>query len=98
MDPDEIEQLAGTITGAEYMQAVNLYGESAQLSLDQRERELKAMQVLIGERKLAEGTSWPGLFDGISPEQVSQLRDLYDAMPDGARAEYDRRYGRPEEI
>lgn len=67
-------------------------------SMDQRERWLEAMQVLLGNRKLTEGTSWPDLFYGLSPERVSQLRGLYDAISDGARAAYDRRYGRPEEI
>jgi hypothetical protein len=64
----------------------------------QRKRGLDAMQALIRNRKLSAGTTWHNLFDGLSPEHVSQLRDLYDALPDGARAEYDRRYGQPEDI
>lgn len=55
---------------------------------------LKATE-LIGDRKLSEPT-WADLFDGLTPDRAEQLRDLYDALPDGARAEYDRRYGYPE--
>lgn len=54
--------------------------------------------MLTANRQLTEGTSWADLFDSLQPGQVAELRGLYDAMPDGARAEYDRRYGRPEGI
>ena len=66
-------------------------------SRGQRKRWLEATQVLIGDRKFSE-PSWPGLVDGLSPERASRLRELYDALPDGALSKYDRRYGRPEEI
>ena len=49
--------------------------------------------MLIGDRKLTEGASWPRLFDGLTADRLEQLRDLYDALPHPARAEYDR--GRP---
>jgi hypothetical protein len=77
---------------------MSLFGEGVHISLDHRERTLKAMQVLIGDRKLTEGTGWPELFDDLSPERAEQLRELYDALPDRGRIEYDRRYGRPGEI
>jgi hypothetical protein len=54
--------------------------------------------VLTSNRKLTEGTSWSDLFNSLGPESASRLSGLYDAMPDGARAEYDCRYGRPQEI
>ncbi len=38
---------------------------------------------------------WADLFDSLAPERAVQLGTLYEALPDGARAEYDRRYGRP---
>ena len=67
-------------------------------SRDHRERWLKAMEVLIDGRKFDSPPSWPELFDGLRPESASQLRELYDVLEEPARAEYDRRYGRPEEI
>jgi hypothetical protein len=35
------------------------------------------MKVLTTGRDLSGGGSWADLFDGLSPEQVSQLRELY---------------------
>jgi hypothetical protein len=55
------------------------------------------VQILIGDRKLGEVT-WADLFNGLTPDRAEQLRDLYGALPDGARDEYDRRYGRPQNI
>jgi hypothetical protein len=101
MDPGKLAPLqeAGImITPAEREQAEGLYHASMLASMDQRERWLEAMQVLTSNRKLTGGTSWSDLFDSLGPEHASQLRGLYDAMPDGARAEYDRRHGRPKEI
>lgn len=99
MDPEKLAPLAAAgVTPAERRQADDLYLASMLASRDQRERWLKAMEVLIGGRKFDSPPRWPELFDGLSPEGASQLRGLYDAMPDGARAEYDHRYGLPEEI
>ncbi len=86
-----------TITPAERRQADELFLASMFAGFDQRDRLLDAMRVLIGGRKISAAASWPDLFDGLSPERVSQLRGFYDALPEGARAEYDRRYGHPEE-
>jgi len=83
------------ITPAERKQAEALFTASLEASLGHRERTLQAMQILIGERNLSGDPAWPHLFDRLTPERAEQLRDLYDALPDGARAEYDRRYGRP---
>ncbi len=101
MDPDKLTPLkdsGATIAAAEYGQAEQLYHASMLASMDQRERWLEAMQVLTSSRKLSESTSWSDLFDSLGPDGASQLRGLYDAIPDGARAEWDRRYGRPEEM
>jgi hypothetical protein len=101
LDPGKIEDLLAAETGvtlAEYQQAKDLYLASAIAGLDQQERKLKVFQVLTANRQLIEGTGWADLYDSLTAGQVTELRELYDAMPDGARAEYDRRYGRPEEI
>jgi len=96
MDPGELAKLAGAgITPDERRQAEDLFAASIAASLPQRERFAEAMRVLIGDRKLQEGTTWQDLFDSLTPERTAALRDLYDALPDGARAEWDNRYGRP---
>jgi hypothetical protein len=87
-------QEGGTrITASEKAAAEDLYLASRLASLDHRTRWLRAMEVLIGGRKFTTEPTWAELFDGLSPEGASELRDFYDAFPDGARAEYDRRYG-----
>jgi hypothetical protein len=99
MNPEKLAPLAAAgITPAECKQADDLYLASMLASRDQRERWLKAMEVLIGGRKFDSPPSWSELFDGLGPEGASQLRELYDVLEEPARAEYDRRYGRPEEI
>jgi hypothetical protein len=35
------------------------------------------------------------LFDDLTPERAARLGELYEALPEGARAEYDRRYEPP---
>ena len=101
MDPGKLAPLEASgirIAPAERKQADELYLACMLASFDQRECLLDAMKVLIGGRKLSAAASWSDLFDGLSPGRVSQLRDLYDTLPEGARAEYDRRYGHAEEI
>ncbi len=96
MDPGKLAPLEDLgITAAERRQAEALFAASLEAGLDQRKRKLQALHVLIGDRKL-DGASWADLFDGLTPDRAARLRDLYDALPDGARAEYDRRYGYPE--
>jgi hypothetical protein len=90
LDPGKIEDLLATGTGvtpAEYQQAKDLYLASAIAGLDQQERKLKVFQVLTANRQLTEGTGWDDLYDSLTADQVAELRELYDAMPDGARAE-----------
>ena len=62
---------------------------------DPPERDFQAVKLLIGERGLIGVAGWADLFDSLAPERAGQLGTLYDALPDGARAEYDRRYRRP---
>lgn len=100
MDPAPLLVLeeAGTgVTAAERAAAEDLYLNSMLASHDHRERWLRSMQVLFGDRKFDHDPTWAELFDGLSPEAASELRDLYDALSDGARAEYDRWHGAPGE-
>lgn len=99
MDPGQLAKIEETgITPAERRQAEDLFAASIEASLPRRQRFVEAMRVLICDRKLQDGTTWPELFDGLTPERAEVLRDLYDALPDGARAEWDARYGRPDGI
>jgi hypothetical protein len=94
MDPGRLAPLLAAgigITPAERKQADELYLASILASHDHRERWLRTVEILIGDRKFSSPPSWPELFDGLSREGAAELRDLYDAMSDGARAEYDRR-------
>lgn len=99
MDPAKLAPLEGTgITPAEREQAEELYAASMTASRGQRHRWLQPVKILTRNHDLTDAPSWSGLFDDLTPESAAELRDLYDALPDGARAEYDRRYGRPDTI
>ena len=104
--------LRSGVTTAEYVEAMNLYGGGATSvpglaeaeeavpasppAAEPAEPDFQAVKLLIGERGLIGVSGWADLFDSLAPERAAQLGTLYDALPDGARAEYDRRYGRPE--
>jgi hypothetical protein len=60
----------------------------------QRERQTRAWELLL-TRSYDEPPSWRQLFDELPETSVSQLGELYDALPEGAQAEYARRYGAP---
>jgi hypothetical protein len=89
------------ITQAERWQAEDLFLAAMLASMDHRSRRVETFEVLLADRSaarpLAATTTWAELFDDLTLERAARLRDLYDALPDGARAEYDRRYGRPDD-
>jgi hypothetical protein len=96
--------LRSGVTTAEYVEAMNLYGEGATSvpasaasppAAPPAEPDFQAVKLLVGDRGLTGVTGWADLFDSLAPERAAQLGALYDALPDGARAEYDRRYGHP---
>lgn len=90
------EKTGTGVSAAERTAAEDLYLASMlATSLDHRERRLQAMNLLLGDRKFSTEPGWAELFDGLSPDDAARLRDLYDALPDGDRAEYDRRYQPP---
>ena len=101
MDPGQLAPLyaAGIrITPAEQRQANQLFAASIEAGFNQRERFARAMEVLLDGRKFTTPPSSAQLFDGLTTKSVAELRDLYDALPTSCRAEYDSRYGRPDEI
>ena len=97
-DTARLEALARTgVTQAELSQAENLVAASLQADHDQLDRQEEVWRIL-GAREWPSPPTWQQLFDDLTPERAARLRELYDALPDGARAEYDRRYGHPEDI
>jgi hypothetical protein len=97
MDLAKLAPLAETgITPAERRQAEDLWLASQLASEDYREHQAEVWEVLIA-RQWSSPPSWEQLFDDLTPERAARLRDLYDALPDGARAEFDKRYGRPQD-
>src|SRR3954471_23103302 len=52
----------------------------------QRERQTRAWELLL-TRSYDEPPSWRQLFDELPETSVSQLGELYDALPEGAQAE-----------
>jgi hypothetical protein len=96
-DTARLEALARTgVTQTEFSQAENLVAASLQADQSQLDRQEEVWRVL-GAREWPSPPTWGQLFDDLTPERA-RLGELYDALPDGARAEYDRRYGRPKEI
>jgi hypothetical protein len=99
MDPGQLAKIAETgITPAERRQAEDLFAASIEASLPRRQRFTKAMVILADGGQLQQGATWRELFDSLTPERAQLLEGLYDALPDGARAEWDSRYGRPDGI
>ena len=97
-DTARLEALARTgVTQAELSQAENLVAASLQADHDQLDRQEEVWRIL-GAREWPSPPTWQQLLDDLTPERAARLRELYDALPDGARAEYDRRYGHPEDI
>jgi len=82
------------VTPAERRAADDLMLATITATSDHQARIVKAMELLL-HRRWDSPPTWEQLFDDVTPEIQAQLEDLYDAMPDGARVEYDRRYGRP---
>jgi hypothetical protein len=96
MDPAKLHRAAELgATPTERQRADELFLASKLAAQDHRARTIEAWGVLIA-RQWSSPPTWEQLFDDLTPDRAARLRDLYDALPDGARAEYDRRYGPPE--
>lgn len=97
MDPSALDPVkAGGLTAAEKAAADNLFLQQLVAGQDNGRRRLEAWQVFIDAGMNAQlKQTWGDLFDLLSDDQVTQLRDLYDVLEDGARIEFDARYGRP---
>ena len=60
----------------------------------QRDRQSRAWELLL-TRGHDDPPSWRQLFDELPESSVSERAELHDALPEGAQAEYARRYGAP---
>ena len=60
----------------------------------QRDRQTRAWELLL-TRSHEDPPSWSQLFDELPESSLSELGELYDALPEGAQAEYARRFGVP---
>jgi hypothetical protein len=86
------------LTRAELREAEHLFLAALEGGgLDQMERRAEALLLLVGDRTNAEAaeSTLAEDFDQLTPESLARIRELHDALPDGVRAEYDRRYGKP---
>jgi hypothetical protein len=86
--------LPADATRAEKDAAKDQYLSGMVAERGQRERQTRAWELLL-TRSHDEPPSWKQLFDELPESSLSQLGDLYDALPEGAQTEYARRYGAP---
>ena len=59
-----------------------------------RDRQSQAWELLL-TRSYDEPPTWGQIFDDLDPSVHTELGELYDALPAGAKEEYVRRYGEP---
>ena len=86
--------LPADATRAEKDAAKDRYLSDLVAARDQRDRQAQAWELLV-TRSHDEPPSWSQLFDELPESSLAQLGDLYDALPEGAQAEYARRFGAP---
>jgi hypothetical protein len=85
-----------SVTPAEGAAAGSLLLTALSLQAAHAARRAEALDILWRHLPAPAARPWPELFDSLTYEDVERLRELYPAMPDGARDEFDRRYGRPQ--
>ncbi|GAA4742337.1 hypothetical protein GCM10023328_24530 [Modestobacter marinus] len=94
LEETDPSNLPADATRAEKDAAKDRYLSNLVAGRAQRERQTRAWELLL-TRSHDEPPSWRQLFDELPQSSVDQLADLYDALPEGAQAEYARRYGAP---
>jgi hypothetical protein len=96
MDPFALAPLTGRgVTDDEHQEAQRLFAASLMASSGFHDRQAEVWEVLL-HRQWDSPPSWQQLFDDLEDGGREKLAALYDAMPAGARVEYDRRFGRPD--
>jgi hypothetical protein len=84
-------------TAAEKAAAKDAYLSDFVAERGKRDRQSHAWELLL-TRSYDEPPTWQQIFDDLDPGVHTELGDLYDALPAGAREEYARRYGEPSAV
>jgi hypothetical protein len=104
--PDVVEAIVGVLKGgdaaalpegatdAEKAAAKDSYLSDFVADRAKRDRQSQAWELLV-TRSYDEPPTWAQIFDDLDPSVHAELGDLFDALPEGAREEYVRRYGEP---
>ena len=104
--PDVVEAIVGVLKGgdaaalpegatpAEKAAAKDSYLSDFLAERGKRDRQSQAWELLL-TRSYDEPPTWAQIFDDLDPAVHAELGDLFDALPEGAREEYVRRYGEP---
>jgi hypothetical protein len=96
MDPTALDGLP-SITPEERAAAEDLYLAASVAGRDGHDRHLRSIElVLSGGSPWPTPPSWSEAFDVLPESALTELRELYWDLPEGARQEYDR-FGRPKE-
>ena len=89
--------LPASATRAEKDAAKDRYLSEVLAERSKRDRQAQAWELLL-TRSYDEPPTWQRIFDDLTPEALSELGDLYDALPAGAQEEYARRFGVPSTV
>src|SRR3954453_4136950 len=81
-------------TAAEKAAAKDSYLSEFVAERGKRDRQSQAWELLL-TRSYDETPTWGQIFDDLDPSVHTELGELFDALPAGAREEYVRRYGEP---
>ena len=104
--PDVVEAIVAVLKGADPSElpasatkeekdaAKDQYLSGMVAERAQRDRQTRAWELLL-TRSHDDPPSWSVLFDELPESSLSELGELYDALPEGAQAEYARRFGTP---
>lgn len=104
--PDVVEAIVGVLKGgdagslpegataAEKAAAKDSYLSDFVSDRSKRDRQSQAWELLV-TRSYDEPPTWTQIFDDLDPSVHTELGELFDALPEGAREEYVRRYGEP---
>ncbi|MGY2066468.1 hypothetical protein [Blastococcus sp. SYSU DS0619] len=107
--PDVVEAIVGVLKGgdagelpagataAEKTAAKDRYLSEFVAERSKRDRQAQAWELLL-TRSYDDPPTWRQLFDDLAPEAHTELGELYDVLPEGAREEYARRYGAPSTV
>ncbi len=107
--PDVVEAIVGVLKGgdagslpegataAEKAAAKDSYLSDFVADRSKRDRQSQAWELLV-TRSYDEPPTWAQIFDDLDPSVHTELGELFDALPAGAREEYVRRYGEPADV